>query len=85
MDRRTNERQAWYLAFYEVARAWASTLRALPRAVEAVTAADVQRATSRTSGSTPTTLILGPRSAAVVVMGQKVTRPRAEPGPAGLS
>jgi zinc protease len=43
MDRRTNERIAWYLAFYEVegvGREYPDRYRAR---VEAVTAADVQR------------------------------------------
>jgi zinc protease len=43
MDRRTNERLAWHLAFNEVqgvGRAYPERLR---RRVEAVTAADVQR------------------------------------------
>ncbi|HEU4367201.1 MAG TPA: pitrilysin family protein [Methylomirabilota bacterium] len=60
MDRRTNERQAWYLAFYEiqnVGRAYPDRYR---RQVEAVTAADVQRA-AQTYLTTLTTIILGPR------------------------
>jgi predicted Zn-dependent peptidase len=60
MDRRTNERLAWYLAFYEVegvGRAYPERYR---RQVEAVTAADVQRA-ARTYLATPTTVVLGPR------------------------
>jgi predicted Zn-dependent peptidase len=60
MDRRTNERIAWYLAFYEVegvGREYPDRYRAR---VEAVTAADVQRV-ARTYLATPTILILGPR------------------------
>ena len=60
MDRRTNERLAWYLAFYEVegvGREYPDRYRAR---VEAVTAADVQRA-ARTYLANPTTVILGPR------------------------
>ena len=59
MDRRTNERLAWYLAFYEVegvGRAYPDRYRAR---VEAVTAADVQRV-ARTYLASPTTVILGP-------------------------
>ena len=58
--RRTNERLAWYLAFYEVegvGREYPDRYRAR---VEAVTAADVQRA-ARTYLANPTTVILGPR------------------------
>jgi predicted Zn-dependent peptidase len=60
MDRRTNERLAWYLAFYEienVGHAYPDRYRAR---VEAVTPADVQKA-ARTYLSKFTTLILGPR------------------------
>jgi predicted Zn-dependent peptidase len=60
MDRRTNERLAWYLAFYEVegvGRAYPDRFR---QRVEAVTAADVQRV-ARMYLATPTTIVLGPR------------------------
>jgi zinc protease len=60
MDRRTNERMAWYLAFYEiegVGRGYPDRYR---RQVEAVTSADVQRA-ARTYLDTLTTVVLGPR------------------------
>ena len=60
MDRRTNERLAWYLAFYEVegvGRDYPDRYRAR---VEAVTAADVQRV-ARTYLANPTVLVLGPR------------------------
>ena len=60
MDRRTNERQAWYLAFYELAGVGADFPRRYRRAVEAVTAADVQRAAQQYL-ATPTTLVLRPR------------------------
>jgi predicted Zn-dependent peptidase len=60
MDRRTNERLAWYLAFYEiegVGRGYPERYRAR---VDAVTAADVQRA-ARTYLAGFTTVVLGPR------------------------
>jgi predicted Zn-dependent peptidase len=60
MDRRTNERQAWYLAFYEVERVGASFPARYKAAVEAVTAADVQRV-AQTYLGTLTTVVLGPR------------------------
>lgn len=43
MDRRTNARRAWYLAFYEVEGVGADFAERYRRAVEAVTPADVQR------------------------------------------
>jgi len=43
MDRRTNARQAWYLAFYEIDGAGYDFPARYRRAVEAVTAADVLR------------------------------------------
>lgn len=43
MDRRTNARQAWYLAFYEVAGVGYEFLDRYAVAVKAVTPADVQR------------------------------------------
>ncbi len=60
MDRRTNERQAWYLAFYELARAGADYPERYRRAVEAVTAADVQRVAQRYLAA-PTVLVLRPK------------------------
>jgi predicted Zn-dependent peptidase len=60
MDRRTNERLAWYLAFYEVesvGRAYPDRFR---QQVEAVTAADIQRV-ARTYLTNLTTIVLGPR------------------------
>lgn len=43
MDRRTNARQAWYLAFYEIEGVGEDFPERYRRAVEAVTAADVLR------------------------------------------
>ncbi|HKB25486.1 MAG TPA: pitrilysin family protein [Methylomirabilota bacterium] len=60
MDRRTNERQAWYLAFYELQGQGRDYPERYRRAVEAVTAADVQRVARRYLGNS-TTLVLGPR------------------------
>jgi predicted Zn-dependent peptidase len=60
MDRRTNERQAWYLAFYEVERTGIDYPDRYRRAVEAVTAADVRRV-ARAYLGTLTTVVLGPR------------------------
>lgn len=62
MDRRTSERLAWYLAFYEVERVGEDYPERYRRAVESVTAADVQRAAT-TYLATPVTLVLGPRPA----------------------
>ena len=62
MDRRTNERQAWYLAFYDVERVGATYPARYRLAVEGVTAGDVQRA-ARTYLATLTTVVLGPRPA----------------------
>ena len=59
MDRRTNERQAWYLAFYEMSGVGADFPERYRRAVEAITAADVQRVAQRYL-ATPTTLVLQP-------------------------
>jgi predicted Zn-dependent peptidase len=44
MDRRTNARQAWYMAFYELEGVGQDFPDRYRRAVEAVTAADLQRA-----------------------------------------
>jgi zinc protease len=60
MDRRTNERQAWYLAFYDIERVGASFPARYKLAVEGVTASDVQRA-AQTYLGTLTTVVLGPR------------------------
>jgi zinc protease len=61
MDRRTNERQAWYLAFYEIEGAGLDYPERFRRDVEAVTAADVLRA-AKTYLAPLTTLVLGPRA-----------------------
>src|SRR5262249_50203994 len=61
MDRRTNGRLAWYLAFYEVEGVGQSFAEQYRRAVEAVTPADVQRA-AKTYLAVPTTVVLVPRS-----------------------
>ncbi len=47
MDRRTNARQAWYLAAYEEAGVGYEFLDRYVAAVRAVTAADVQRVAQR--------------------------------------
>lgn len=59
MDRRTNERQAWYLAFYEVEGVGGDYPERFQRAVEAVTAQDVLRV-ARTYLATPVTVVLRP-------------------------
>jgi zinc protease len=60
MDRRTSERLAWYLAFYDIERVGADYPDRYRAAVEAVTAADVQRVAAKYL-ATPVTLVLGPR------------------------
>lgn len=60
MDRRTNERLAWYLGFYEVegvGRAYPEKYR---QRVDAVTVADVQRA-ARTYLGSLSSVVLGPK------------------------
>jgi predicted Zn-dependent peptidase len=59
MDRRTNERQAWYLAFYDVEGVGQDYPERYRRAVEAVSAADVLRA-ARTYLARLTTVVLAP-------------------------
>ena len=59
MDRRTNERQAWYLGFYTVQGVGLEYPARYRRAVDAVTAADVLRA-ARSYLSTLTTVVLEP-------------------------
>jgi zinc protease len=59
MDRRTNERQAWYLAFYEIEHVGEGFPERYRQAVEAVTPADVQRVAQRYLGSV-TTVVLRP-------------------------
>jgi zinc protease len=60
MDRRTSERLAWSLAFYDVEGVGSDYPERYRAAVEAVTAADVQRAAT-TYLATPVTVVLGPR------------------------
>jgi predicted Zn-dependent peptidase len=59
MDRRTNARQAWYLAFFEVVGAGWDFPDRYARAIEAVTAADVARAAERYL-TRPTVVVLQP-------------------------
>jgi predicted Zn-dependent peptidase len=59
MDRRTNERQAWYLGFYMVEGAGPEYPERYRRAVEAVTAADVLRV-AQTYLTTLTSVVLQP-------------------------
>ena len=59
MDRRTNERQAWYLAFYEIQGTGQDYPERYRRAVRAVSADDVLRVARRYLAA-PTTLVLGP-------------------------
>jgi zinc protease len=59
MDRRTNARQAWYLAFFELAGAGWDFPDRYARAVEAVTPADVMSAAKRYL-ERPTTVVLTP-------------------------
>ena len=59
MDRRTNERIAWHLAFDEIEGVGRGYPERFRRQVEAVTSADVQRV-ARTYLAAPTTLVLGP-------------------------
>jgi predicted Zn-dependent peptidase len=59
MDRRTNERQAWYLNFYEVEGVGQDYPARYRRAVESVTAGDVQRV-AKTYLDTVITVVLGP-------------------------
>jgi predicted Zn-dependent peptidase len=61
MDRRTNERQAWYLAFYEIEGVGLDYPERYRRALEAVTAADVQRV-AETYLMPPAILVLRPPS-----------------------
>jgi len=60
MDRRTNERLAWYLAFYEVEGVGQDYAERYRRAVEAVASADVLRVARQYLG-TLTTVVLRPR------------------------
>ena len=60
LDRRTNARQAWYLAFYESVGVGLDYPERFRKAVEAVTAEDVRRV-ARTYLGTLTTVVLRPR------------------------
>jgi zinc protease len=60
MDRRTNGRLAWYLAFYETEGVGQKFPEQYRKAVEAVTAADVLRVARRYLAD-PTTVVLGPK------------------------
>ena len=59
MDRRTNARQAWYLAYFEVIGAGWDFPERFGRSIEAVTAADVARAAERYL-TQPTVVVLQP-------------------------
>ena len=59
LDRRTNARLAWYDAFFEVLGVGPDFAERYTRAVEAITAADVQRV-ARTYLAAPTIVTLGP-------------------------
>jgi zinc protease len=59
LDRRTNARLAWYDAFFEALGVGPGFAERYERAVEAVTAGDVQRV-ARAYLSTPTVVTLGP-------------------------
>ena len=61
LDRRTSERLAWYLAFYDVEGVGADYPERYRAAVQAVTAADVQRA-AQTYLATLTSVVLQPPS-----------------------
>lgn len=59
MDRRTNARQAWYLAFFELAGVGHEFLDRYEKAAEAVTAEDIQRVAA-TYLARPTVTVLKP-------------------------
>jgi predicted Zn-dependent peptidase len=59
MDRRTNARLAWYMAFYEIEGVGQDYPERYRRAVEAVTAEDVRRV-ARTYLAAPTLVVLRP-------------------------
>jgi zinc protease len=60
MDRRTNGRQAWYLAFYDIEGVGQKFPDHYRKAVESVTPADVLRV-AKAYLSSPTTVVLRPR------------------------
>jgi zinc protease len=59
MDRRTNARHAWYLAFFEAVGAGWQWAERYAQALKTVTADDVARAARRYLG-TPTVVVLRP-------------------------
>ncbi len=61
MDRRTNQRQAWYLAFYEVAGVGPEFLDRYAADVKQVTAADLQRVARRYLGTVRTVIVEPPK------------------------
>ena len=63
MDRRTNERRAWYLAFYELEDVGADYPERYRRDVERVTAADVLRVARRYLSALTTVVLRPPASA----------------------
>ncbi len=60
MDRRTNERLAWYMAFYATEGVGLEFSERYRRAVQAVTATDLKAAANAYLGS-PATVVLGPK------------------------
>ena len=60
MDRRTNARQAWYLAAYELAGLGPDFPERYTAAVRAVTIADVQRVADRYLGTMRTVIVRPP-------------------------
>jgi predicted Zn-dependent peptidase len=57
MDRRTNARQAWYLAFYEIAGVGHEFLDRYAADVKKVTPADVQRVAQKYLGVLRTVVV----------------------------
>lgn len=62
MDRRTNERQAWYLAFYATEGVRGDYPERYRRAVEAVSVGDLQRVARRYLAAPTTVVLRGPES-----------------------
>ena len=63
MDRRTNERRAWYLAFYEAEDVGADYPDRYRREVERVTASDILRVAQRYLTNLTTVVLRPPASA----------------------
>ena len=61
MDRRTNQREAWYLAFYEVAGVGHAFLDRFAAEVRKVTAADLQRVARLYLGTVRTVIVEPPK------------------------